>query len=73
MIRQTLPPRSVLRARLARSVQLGIPDDQIRDLRSAYHARAIGDHIADVADRLLPVHRAELVELLTGGGHDAAA
>ena len=68
---QTLPPRSVLRAQLARQTQLGAPADQIRDLRSLYHARAIRDHIDDVADRLLPQHRAELAALLSGGDRDA--
>jgi hypothetical protein len=73
MVRQSLPPRSVLRARLARGTQLGLPDDEIRDLRSAYHCRAISDHIAEVAERLLPEHRLELAELLAGGDRDAAA
>jgi hypothetical protein len=72
MTSKTLPPRSVLRARLARGIQLGVPEDQIRGMRSAYHARALGDRITEVADRLLPEHRAELAELLTGGDRDAA-
>ena len=74
MIPATLATRHVLRARLARAVQLGAPDDQILALRSAYHARAVGDHINEVADRLLPEHRAELAGLLVGdgGGADAA-
>lgn len=73
MMIQTLPPRSVLRAQLARRTQLGAPADEIRDLRSAYHAQAIRDHIDEVADRLLPEHRAALAELLAGDGDHVAA
>lgn len=69
---QTLPPRSVLRARLARSVQLGVPDEQIRDLRSQYHLRALADHVADVGDQLLPEHRRVLAQMVAGGDGFAA-
>ncbi|MHB1431395.1 MAG: hypothetical protein ACYCVZ_04690 [Streptosporangiaceae bacterium] len=68
----TLPPRSVLRARLARSVQLGAPDDQIRQMRSQYHLRALADHVAEVGDQLLPEHRRALAQMVAGGDADAA-
>jgi hypothetical protein len=61
-------PRHVLRARIARQVQLGAPAEQLAELRSAYHAAAIADHIAGALPRLHAQHREALADLLTGGG-----
>ena len=66
----TIPdiPRAVAHARLAKAVQSKRPAEQIDQLRAEYHACAARDRIREVVPRLLPEHRAELAELLTGGG-----
>jgi hypothetical protein len=63
------------KSRLARGVQRGDPPDRIAELRAQYYAARARDYLSGLidADRLLPEHRIQLAELLTGGDRDAAA
>lgn len=71
----TTTSRHVLRAKLARAVQLDASAERIAGLRAEYHAATARDFLSELlaADRLLPEHRAQLAELLVGGDRDVAA
>jgi hypothetical protein len=66
---------AMAKSQLAHASKRGDPPERVTELRQVYYAAKARVFLAGLisADRLLPEHRAELADLLTGGGADAPA
>lgn len=65
-------PWTLARSRLARAIQTGEPHEVVTQLRREYTAARLAHLIREAAPQLTAVQRAELAEVLQGGGARAA-